>query len=255
MTRTRALMAAALGLFVALWWIAVIPASHGDTLDNGLTISCAPDSNVHATCIIGGCERVNGDHVIDAIHVAGLNSGDAPIFAGDALQTELPFKCINPGTTARYGLDTDFKNGRRNPDGSLFNVRVQGCRKNTFGSDDCGPWSNYAYKPPVMSNQGAPIKCTGAPATPQGEANCPQSPANPQSPAKQTATVVGGGATVYSLAHDEVPDPATGVHGVQLGWVLKGGKVQLVQPCTNGWCMIVWQKNVGFVKQSSLQFG
>jgi hypothetical protein len=76
--RTRASMrAAAAAVLTALWWISVAPAARGDTLDNELTITCTPDSEYHTTCIIGGCERVNGDHVIDAIHV-GVASPAAP---------------------------------------------------------------------------------------------------------------------------------------------------------------------------------
>lgn len=128
MTRTRtasylALASAAVGLAGGL----VLPVAHADTLPNGLTVSCNPNSADHVTCIIGGCPRVGGDYVVDAVHIRD-SSG---------VQNELGFKCIN-GQTARAGFDRG-----RSAQGVTFGV--QACRKVTVGSDKCTPFSSYTY--------------------------------------------------------------------------------------------------------------
>lgn len=138
----------------------VAPSANADVLSNGLSVTCTQDSDVHATCIVGGCPRVNGDHVVDAVH-AKINGGD---------QQENDFKCIN-GQTARYGIDNN-----RQP----VNIGVQACRKN-FGpvSDDCTPYANYTFTPPP-----APAQGPAAPAT----TNCPPGSTTPTVPAGQQCT-------------------------------------------------------------------
>ena len=106
----------------------LLPIASADTLSNGLTVDCKPDSDTHATCIIGGCPRVNGDYVVDAVHVI-LNGG---------LQNEYGFKCIN-GETVRYGFDLYAPTVDDT-------IGVQGCRKNTLSADWCGPWADYHFK-------------------------------------------------------------------------------------------------------------
>jgi hypothetical protein len=128
MTRTRAasclaVASAALGVAGAL----VLPVAHADTLGNGLTVSCNPDSAEHATCIIGGCPRVGGDYAVDAVHIRD-SSGN---------QNELDFKCMD-GQTARAGFD-------RAVSAQGVSFGIQACRKVTVGSDKCTRFSSYTY--------------------------------------------------------------------------------------------------------------
>jgi hypothetical protein len=140
-----------------------MPVASADTLPNGLTVSCNQDSDIHATCIVGGCPRVNGDHVVDAVHVK-VNGGG---------QSEASFKCIN-GETHREGVDNN-----RNP----INVGVQACRKNTgLGEhDDCTPYANYTFTPP--GKPAAPV----APAGPVAPV-VPVVPVVPVAPVEQAPT-------------------------------------------------------------------
>jgi len=121
------------------------PIASADKLSNGLTVDCTPVGDGHQlACVIGGCPRVNGDYVVDAVHV--MESGS---------QTEYPFKCINGQTATRtfqsYNLPfTDPK--------VTIKIGVQGCRKKDFEGDWCGPWADYTYRAPA-----APA----APAAPQ----------------------------------------------------------------------------------------
>lgn len=81
----------------------------------------------------------------------------------------------------------------------------------------------------------------------------PPPAAQPAPPAAEpkTATVVGGDAEIYNIAHNEVPDPATGVKGMKIGTLQVGQQVTLAARCTpNAWCKIVMPDdpgNFGFV--------
>ncbi|HEY9304264.1 MAG TPA: hypothetical protein VIO95_08245 [Mycobacterium sp.] len=70
----------------------------------------------------------------------------------------------------------------------------------------------------------------------------PPAPAAKPAPAAaepKTATVVGGDAEIYNIAHNDVPDPATGVKGMKIGTLQAGQQVTLAAPCTpNAWCKI-----------------
>jgi uncharacterized protein YkwD len=58
----------------------------------------------------------------------------------------------------------------------------------------------------------------------------------------KTATVVGGDADIFNIAHNEVPDPNNGVRGVKLGTLRNGQQVTLAAggPCRpSDWCKIV----------------
>ena len=141
MTSARILKRFAIAIAVAcLAWTGVMmvamPVASADTLPNGLSVTCTQDSDVHATCVVSGCPRVNGDYVVDAIH-AMINGGG---------QTEDGYKCIN-GATARYGVDNN-----RAP----VNIGVQGCRKKDFEGDWCTPYSNYTFTPPAKPQQAPP---------------------------------------------------------------------------------------------------
>ena len=106
-----------------------MPIASADTLPNGLTVTCNQDSDIHATCIIGGCPRVNGDHVVDAVHVM-LNGGHQEEYSFQVHQRrDAPVRGINGGGRA--------------------NIGVQACRKNTIEADWCIPYANYTYTPPA----------------------------------------------------------------------------------------------------------
>jgi hypothetical protein len=140
-----------------------MPIAHADTLPNGLTVTCNPDSDIHTTCIIGGCPRVDGDYVVDAVHVM-VNGGE---------QEEYDFKCIN-GQTARQGIgDTG---------GGPFNIGVQACRKVAIGSDKCTQYSNYTYTPPKPAAPPAPAPQQQAPPPAQAPAPAPAPAAAPAPP-------------------------------------------------------------------------
>ena len=129
MTRKR--VSAALGVAAAMVGAAgvlTMPVASADTLSNGLTVTCAPEAGGGATCVIGGCPRVNGDYVVDAVHVIE-NGGE---------QEELGFKCIN-GAVARHSVLINP------PPGGSTNIAVQGCRKKDLEGDWCGPWADYRY--------------------------------------------------------------------------------------------------------------
>ncbi len=61
MIRTR--VSATLGIAIVLagaLWLLTMPSASADDLPNGLTMSCSQDSDVHATCIIGGWGLLHG---------------------------------------------------------------------------------------------------------------------------------------------------------------------------------------------------
>lgn len=156
--RASASFAAAAAIAAAGSFLIPVPA-HADTLPNGLTVSCNKDSDIQVTCIIGGCPRVHGDYVVDAVHV---------MYAGT--QDEYEFKCIN-GQTARWV--GQWREGFP----ETINVGVQGCRKKDLEGDWCGPWSNYAYKPPAPKPAGPPPK--------PADIQCPPGSEKPTVPAGQ----------------------------------------------------------------------
>jgi hypothetical protein len=170
MIRTRTLNRFTIAIAVAcLAWTGVMmvvamPAANADTLPNGLSVTCTQESDIHATCVVSGCPRVNGDYVVDAIH-AMINGG---------AQSEDGYKCIN-GATARYGVDNN---------GAPVNIGVQGCRKKDLEGDWCTPYSNYTFTPPakpqVQAPPPKPVHCTDGRDLPPGS-DCAQTPA-PQPP-------------------------------------------------------------------------
>lgn len=162
MTRARffaplAITSAATGFVGPL----ALPAASADTLPNGLTVTCSPDSDYHTTCIIGGCPRVINDYVVDAVHTTYQEGS----FVGS--QGEYDFKCIN-GATARWGVDVS----------GPFTLNVQACRKVSIGSDMCTPWSSYNYTPPANKpSPGDKQQVQGQPAPadkPSGPDTCAQ---------------------------------------------------------------------------------
>jgi hypothetical protein len=188
MHKTRTLKRFAIAVAVAcLSWMGVMmvaPVASADTLGNGLTVSCNQDSEVHATCVVGGCPRVNGDYVVDAVH-AMINGGG---------QTENDFKCIN-GQTARYGVDNN---------GAPVNIGVQGCRKKDLEGDWCTPYANYTFTPPAAAKPvDLPITCPAGSTTPTVPAGqqCTAAPQPVVCPADSpTKTVPAGGTCAVAPA-------------------------------------------------------
>ncbi|HEY7051363.1 MAG TPA: hypothetical protein VH496_04410 [Mycobacterium sp.] len=152
-----------------------LPAASADNLPNGLTVTCNQDSDIHATCIIGGCPRVNGDYVVDAVHV--IVAGQ---ITSNETQHEYDFKCIN-GQTARQGVSTS--------PGRTETISVQGCRKKDLKADWCGPWNEYKYTAPAK------------PAAPP--------PPPPPPPPPQTKQCPNGGPTIPVADQCPAPKPQT----------------------------------------------
>jgi hypothetical protein len=180
----KALVVAAAMAIVSVLAVTGAPLASADTLGNGLTVSCTQESDVHATCVVGGCPRVNGDYVVDAVH-AKINGG---------AQSEDDFKCIS-GQTARYGVDNN-----RAP----VNIGVQGCRKKDFEGDWCTPYANYTFTPPAAP--AAPV-APAAPAAPvAAPITCPA-----DSPTK---TVPAGGTCAVAPAPTDAVTMATKAAGI-----------------------------------------
>jgi hypothetical protein len=81
---------------------------------------------------------------------------------------------------------------------------------------------------------------------------------NPVATATTSATVGGGGADVFNIAHNDVPDPANGVQGMKIATLPAGAGVGLAGPCKDGWCRVneaSIPQGFGFVEQGNLQFG
>jgi hypothetical protein len=180
----RAFGVAVAAASIALGVVMVAPVANARPLSNGLDVTCTADSDVHTTCIIGGCPRVNGDYVVDAVHV---------MFNG--IQDEFGFKCIN-GETARWGHDG----------GQKFTIGVQGCRKKDLEADWCGPWADYTYTPPAAPPPPPPppadIQCPAGSETPtvpagqqckaapKPDIQCPPGSPTPTVPAGQTCAPI-----------------------------------------------------------------
>lgn len=120
------------------------------------------------------------------------------------------------------------------------------------GIHDC---ANKDYGVGMFRDEGADQSIVtlvlGRPAAPPA----PPPPAQPP-PAKGLATVIGGDADVYNIAHNDVPDPTSGVRGQKIGTLKNGSQVSLAGPCQSGWCRVnssVIQGGYGFVEQGHLQ--
>ncbi len=119
------------------------PTAVADSLPNGYAVTCTPNGN-NVVCNISGCPRVHEDEAGDVVHVK-INGGG---------QSELSKGCNNTTTTTISNAS------------SAATVSVQGCRKHSPGSDDCGAWSDYHYNPPAQAAPPAgplPVKCSGGP--------------------------------------------------------------------------------------------
>jgi hypothetical protein len=123
------------------------PKAAADSLPNGYSVTCTPNG-AQLICNISGCPRVHADEAGDVVHVR-INGGT---------QDELSKGC-NSATT------TTYDGGAQRPQ----TISIQGCRKHSPASDDCGAWSDYHYNPPAPAAQPGPanagqlpVRCTGA---------------------------------------------------------------------------------------------
>jgi hypothetical protein len=164
------------------------PVANADQLANGLNVTCNAVGEHQITCVIGGCPRVNGDYVVDAVHV--MDNG---------YQDEYEFKCIN-GQTATHNIN--YLVSSLGPAG--LTLGFQGCRKKTLEGDWCGPWSNYTFKPPAAQAPPPPA-ATSCPAgsetptvpagqqckaLPKPDVQCPPGSPTPTVPAGQTCAPI-----------------------------------------------------------------
>jgi hypothetical protein len=150
----RAFGVAVAAASIALGVVMVAPVANAQPLSNGLDVTCTAVTDTQLTCVISGCPRVNGDYVVDAVHV--LQNGH---------QDEYPFKCIN-GATATHNIATTVNNP--------ITLGFQACRKKDLEGDWCGPWADYTYQPPA-----AP------PPPPAADVKCPAGSETPTVPAGQ----------------------------------------------------------------------
>ena len=139
---------------------------------NGLTVTCKAVGENQITCVIGGCPRVNGDYVVDAVHV--MDNG---------YQDEYEFKCIN-GQTATHNIN--YQVSSLGPAG--LTLGFQGCRKKTLEGDWCGPWSNHTFKP--LAAQAPPPPAAPAAPAPKPDVQCPAGSPTPTVPAGQTCAPI-----------------------------------------------------------------
>ncbi|WP_319455308.1 MULTISPECIES: hypothetical protein [unclassified Mycobacterium] len=166
-----------------------MPVASADTLPNGLTVTCSPDSDIHATCIIGGCPRVNGDYVVDALHVMTQAGG----------QREFDFKCIN-GQTHRHGFDVY----------GPTTFGVQACRKKDFEGDWCTPYADYTYTPPVKAAPPPPPPVVVPPPPPPPPVVVPDPPkVAPTNAVTMNISVSIGSASVDIASSADIPGSCT----------------------------------------------
>ncbi len=75
---------------------------------------------------------------------------------------------------------------------------------------------------------------------------------------KPSATVAGGPADVFNIAHTDVPDPVNGIQGAKIATLPEGAVVLLEGDCKDGWCRVneaSIPQGFGFVEQGHLAFG
>ncbi|MBJ7386526.1 MAG: hypothetical protein JHC55_18775, partial [Mycolicibacterium sp.] len=124
MSRLCGVLAAAaciLGVVLVTPTLSPVPSASAVPQPNGYDVNCT-QSGGQVVCTIAGCPRVFEDLAGDVVHTK-VNGGP---------QAELSKAC---GNTTTQTINTT----------EGFDYAVQGCRKSTFGSDDCGAWSNYTY--------------------------------------------------------------------------------------------------------------
>jgi hypothetical protein len=213
------------GLFAA-------PAAHADPLDNlrGAVNGTRGQSTCPALAYNGQLEAAAQKWVRTAEALGSIN---APNF--DLQVDEAGYKGAAEGSIASGDPTADATN-RMIGSGS---DSIRNCSLTEFGvgmaRDEVIETSYVAV---VFGTPPAP-KPAPAPAP------APEQP--------KIATVVGGDADIFNIAHNEVPDPTNGIRGVKLGTLQNGQQVTLALggPCKpNDWCKIVMPddpQHFGFV--------
>ncbi len=138
-------------------------------------------------------------------------------------------------------------------------VSIQQCVRDLTGGSHCLPFVTfYPYGKPAPAEEPIPPSLDFKPC-PDGKTFvadggvCPEAP--PANPSRASAI---GDVNVFSIAHDDVPDPATGVAGALVATLTDGQMMLLARPCESGWCLV---KSVsipggsGFVQQNQIKFG
>jgi hypothetical protein len=163
------------------------PVANADALPNGYDVNCTKSNDSQVVCTFAGCPRVFEDLAGDVVHTK-IDGGP---------QSELPKACGNVTTQT---INTS----------SGFDLGIQGCRKSTFGSDDCGAWSNYKFTPPAPKVEAPipPVQCG-----PNDES--PTVPAGQQCKPKAMVKCPDGSPTTEALSLDKcapIPDVTNAIN-------------------------------------------
>lgn len=150
-----------------------MPNANAVPLPNQYDVSCTPNG-ANVICTITGCPRVYEDYAGDVVHIK-INGGP---------QEEIAKACGDP-LVYTVGIPQD----------QGFNLAMQGCRKYTLSSDECGPFSDFKYEPPASV---LPTKCNPPENFEQAEV-----PAGQQCVAKQRVKCPDGSPTVDALSLDK----------------------------------------------------
>jgi hypothetical protein len=233
MSKTRALAAVALAttLTGSMLALTVAPMAHADPLAG--VRQAVNNARAGSTC-----PALNYN-----IHL----EGDAQQYVGNTLPgvppagqyTGVPETVIQGlGDPAQAAIDDMMKKA-----GGAIND----CRNVDFGvgflrdgeTDDVAVALGQGAAPP-------PAKSSPGPPAAQGQRPTSQ----------QVGIVIGGDLNVWDIAHDDVPDPTTGVRGAIIGVLTNGSQVALDRPCQDGWCHVTSnqiKRGDGFVEQNRLQ--
>jgi hypothetical protein len=117
---------------------------------------------------------------------------------------------------------------------------------------DNTPAGNFTYENHDMQAWDSPTQLVCIPGAPVEDRPIP-APAAPKS-----ATVTGGDADVFNIAHNDVPDPVNGITGAKIATLPNGTQVGLEGQCKDGWCRVNSSQipqGYGFVEQGHLQIG
>lgn len=138
-------------------------------------------------------------------------------------------------------------------------VAIQECYVDFTNDAACQPFFTfYPYGKPAPAAEQVPPALDYKPC-PDGHTFvadggvCPEPPrANPN-----RAKAIGD-VNVFSIAHDDVPDPETGVAGALVATLTDGQLMLLQRPCDSGWCLVksvTIPGGTGFVRENQLKFG
>lgn len=137
-------------------------------------------------------------------------------------------------------------------------VAIQECYVDFTNDAQCQPFFTfYPYGKPAPAAEPVPPSLDYKPC-PDGKTFvadggvCPKAPT--VDPSRASAI---GDVNVFSIAHDDVPDPATGVAGAVVATLTDGQVMLLLGPCESGWCQIKSGSipgGSGFVQQNQIRF-